>query len=80
MFEHENCIPYLAKAKASHSYKAEMELRKLDTLHINILNQKEDKKCQQVFLTKQMREETLRMEEQTKPLFLELKLEKGRLD
>jgi hypothetical protein len=35
MLEHENCIPYLAKTKDSLTSKADVELRKLETLHVN---------------------------------------------
>jgi hypothetical protein len=78
--EHDNCIPFLAKTKDSHPSKADAELRKLETLDVNILNRKEDKKCQQESFYKQMGEELLKMEEQTKPLFVELKQEKEKLD
>ena len=80
LLEHENCIPFLSKSRHSNKSKADAELRKWETLHVNILNRKEDKKCQQASLTKQMEEEILRMEEQTKPLFIELKQEKEKLD
>jgi hypothetical protein len=69
-----------AKTRDSHTSKADAELRKWETLDVNILNRKEDKECQQASLTKQMGEEMLRMEEQTKPLFVELKQEKEKLD
>ena len=80
LLEHDNCIPFLAKTQASGGSKADAELRKWETLDLNILNRKEDKKCQQASLTKQMGEDMLRMEEKTKPLFVELKQEKEKLD
>ena len=80
LLEHDNCIPFLAKTQTNGCSKADAELRKWETLDVNILNRKEDKKCQQVSLNKQIGEEMLRMEEQTKPLFVELKQEKEKLD
>ena len=35
--EHENCIPYLSKSKASKTSKADAELRKVEALDVNIL-------------------------------------------
>ena len=78
--EHDNCIPFLAQTQATGGSKADAELRKWETLDVKILNRKEDKKCQQASLTKQMGEDMLRMEEQTKPLFVEFKQEKEKLD
>ena len=80
LVEHDNCIPFLAKTQATGGSKADAELRKWETLDVKILNRKEDKKCQEASLTKQMGEEMLRMEEQTKPLFIELRQEKQKLD
>ena len=59
LLEHDNCIPFLAKTQASRGSKADAELRKWETLDVNILNRKEDKKCQQASLTKQMGEDML---------------------
>ena len=64
----------------SHTSKSNAEIRKLETLHVNILNQKEEKKCQQASLIKHIEEEMLRMKEQTKDVFVELKQEKEKLD
>jgi hypothetical protein len=80
LLEHDNCIPFLSKTQANGGSKADAELRKWETLDVNILNRKEDKKCQQLSLNKQIGEEMLRMEEKTKPLFVELKQEKEKLD
>ena len=80
LLEHENCIPFLSKSKHTGTSKADAELRKWETLDVKILDSKQDKKCQQAFLTKQMEEEISRMEEATKPLFIELKQEKEKLD
>ena len=73
MFEHENCIRFLAKTVDFHTSKSNAELRKLEMLHVNILYRKEEKKYQQASLSRQIKEDMLRMEEQTKTLFAELK-------
>ena len=52
----------------------------MQVLDIIILNRKEEKKDQQESSCKQREEEMIRMEEQTKPLFVELKQEKETLD
>ncbi len=80
LLEHANCIPFLAKTMDSHTSKSSAELRKLEILHVNILNQKENKKYQEASLTKHIEEDMLRIEEQTKPLFAEFKKEKEKLD
>jgi len=80
LLEHANCIPFLAEIQNSKRSKADAELRKWETLDVNILNRKGDKKSQQASLTKHMEEEMLRMEEETKPIFIELKQEKEKLD
>ena len=77
LLEHENCIPFLSKSRHSNKSKADAELRKWDTLDVKILN---CKKARKESLSKQREEEILRMEEQTKPLFIELKQEKEKLD
>ena len=80
LLDHDNCIPFLAKIQNSKRSKADAELRKWETLDVNILNRKGDKKSQQASLTKHMEEEMLRMEEETKPLYVELIQEKEKLD
>ena len=80
MLEHENCIPYLAKTKDSLTSKADVELRKLETLHVNLWSRKENKKSQEEQFKEKCAEEFKKIEEKTKPLFVELKQEKRKLD
>ena len=80
MLEHDNCIPYLFKYRVCNTHKADAELKKLKVLDVNIINRKENMKCQQASLKNKWGEEVLKMEEQTKPLFAELKQEKEKLD
>ena len=74
--EHENCIPFLARSKDSHTSKADAELRKDENLEVNILNRKEEKKVQKAQFKEKRAEEMLKIEEKRKPLFLELQNEK----
>ena len=78
--EHENCIPFLARSKDSHTSKADAELRKDENLEVNILNRKEEKKVQKEQFKEKRAEEMLKIEEKTKPLLLEFRKEKEKRD
>jgi hypothetical protein len=59
---------------------ADADFKKMQLLDVIIPNRKEEKKDQQESSCKQREEGMIRMEEQTKPLFVELKQEKETLD
>ena len=78
--DHDNCIPFLDKTQATVGSKADAELRKLETLDVNLWSRKENKKSQEEQFKEKCAEEFKKIEEKTKPLFVELKQEKRKLD
>ena len=78
--EHENCIPYLSKTKASKSHKSDAELRKIEELHVHLQFRKENKKVKEEKFKQKREEEFKKIEEKTKPLFLELNVQKETLN
>jgi hypothetical protein len=60
MLEHENCIPYLAKAKDSLTSKADVELRKLETLDVKLWSRKETRKSRKSSLKKNVQKNLIR--------------------
>ena len=78
--KHENCIPYLAKYKDSHTSKEYAELKKIEVLTINLQFCREDKKTREEKSWIKCLEEFIKIEEKTKPLLVQLKKEKDHID
>ena len=70
--KHENCIPFLSKMRGSQTNKADAELRKIETLDVNILSCGKDRKKQMTSLKTSLQEEGKKMEEIRKPFLLDL--------
>lgn len=78
--EHENCIPYLSKSKGGLSNKADAELIKIEGLEVHLQFRKENKKVKEEKFKQKREEEFKKIEEKTKPLFLELNAQKETLN
>ena len=78
--ENDNCIPFLAKHQASNRSKTDVELQKIETLDVHLQFHRENKKQREEKLKEKHVGEMKNIEQQTKPLLLELKKEKEKSD
>ena len=78
--EHDNCIPFLARSKGTNTNKANAELRKVETLDVHLQFHRENKKQREEKLKEKHVGEMKNIEQQTKPLLLELQKEKEKRD
>ena len=70
---HENCHPHLASSKASHTSKADAELRKVDSIDVQIEIGGARKRNVDLYNSNLLKEEARHLEEIRKPLLLELR-------
>ena len=78
--EHENCIPFLARSKASATHKANAVLQWVEKLDVHLQFYKENKKQREEKRKEKHKEELRKIEEKTKPLLLEFRKEKEKKD